>query len=499
MRLTARLAPLGRAAFVVLAGLAGLPPAAAIAQATPAAHAVPAPGAEDVFTQPGFGSVHVYAPAGAPSQVVLFVSGDGGWNLGVIPMARALVARGALVAGIDVRSLLAALARSSPCAYPAGSLEQLARAVELRARLAEYRVPILVGYSSGATLVYAALAQAPPESFKGAISLGFCPELSLRAPLCRGRGLVTRPKAKGAGFELDPFAGLGVPWVALSGEIDQVCSAATTVRFVAQVDSGRLVSLPHVGHGFSVTPRWQPQYLEAYRELAQSGPAAPASAPQAGAAGADSLADLGLVEVPATGPPRDLMAVLLTGDGGWAEIDKRVAARLARDGIPVVGWSSLKYYWTPRTPEAAAHDLARILEHYGRGFGKSRALLAGYSFGADVLPFLVSRLPAEARARVALVGLSQQASFEFHVSGWLGIETGRYRTLPEVERLAPVPVVCLRGEDESGSACRLLTGAHVRDVTLSGGHHFDGRYEAVAEALLAGLKEPRATLVPRTP
>jgi type IV secretory pathway VirJ component len=404
-------------------------------------------------------------------------------------MARRLQAEGALVVGIDIRTFLASLERSGACAYPAGNLEELSRAVQLRHRLPEYHPPILVGYSSGATLVYAVLAQAPPETFRGAISLGFCPDVSLHTPLCRGRGLVSRPKAKGTGADLDAFAGMGVPWVVLQGEIDQVCAPAQTARFVAQVDSGRLVSLPKVGHGFSVTPRWEPQYLDAYRRIVADATPAPPPAPAAGASGAtDELSRLGLVEVPAAGPERDLMAVVLTGDGGWAEIDKRVAARLAEGGIPVVGWSSLKYYWTPRTPEGAAHDLGRILERYGSLWGKRRVLLVGYSFGADVLPFLVCRLPGELRARVALVGLlglSEQASFEFHVAGWLGVETGHHPTMPEVARLDATPVLCLRGEDEADSACRLLHG--VRTVTLPGGHHFGGDYGRIADALLADL------------
>jgi type IV secretory pathway VirJ component len=467
------------AASAPAAPLVGAPPTRAVS-GTPAG---------ETFSFSPFGTVHVYAPPGVPTQVVLFISGDGGWNLGVIPMARRLQAESALVVGIDIRTFLASLERAGACAYPAGSLEELSRAVQLRHRLPEYHAPILVGYSSGATLVYAVVAQAPPETFRGAISLGFCPDVSLRRPLCRGRGLVSRPKAKGTGADLLAFRELGVPWAVLQGEIDQVCAPAQTARFVAQVGSGRLVSLPKVGHGFSVTPHWEPQYVEAYRRIAAD-TEPPAHPPDVGRVPTDDLATLGLVEVGAADPERDSMAVVLTGDGGWAEIDKRISARLAAAGIPVVGWSSLKYYWTPRTPEAAAHDLARILDHYGRLWSKSHFLLVGYSFGADVAPFLVSRLPPELRSRVALVsllGLSEQASFEFHVAGWLGVQTGHHLTVPEVSRLGATPVLCFRGEDEADSACRLLRGAAVRTVTLPGGHHFGGDYERIADAILADL------------
>ena len=477
-----------------------------------AASAAPAPSAADAFSFPGIGSVAVYAPIGPPQQVVLFLSGDGGWNLGVIPMAKRLAAEGALVAGVDIRRFFASLSAAAPCAYPAGTLEELSRAVQLRARLPEYHRPILVGYSSGATLVYAALAQAPVETFRGAISLGFCSDVPLATPLCRGRGLISRPLAEGHGRDLDPFAGLGVPWTVLHGEIDKVCAPDAASAFVSQVASGRIVRVPKVGHGFSVTSRWEPQYVEAYHAIAgepagSAAAAAPAGAPTAasGPAGApaagvapDDLAlrDLGLVEVAATAPATrpglgEVFAVILTGDGGWAEIDKSIAARLAAAGVPSVGWSSLVYYWTPRTPEAAAADLARAIEHYARRWQRRRVLLVGYSFGADVLPFLANRLPSDARSRVALaglVGLSPVASFEFHVTGWLGIDRGEHATVPEVKLMAPLPVVCVRGDDERDSACGALGGGTVRVVTLPGGHHFGGDYSRLAEELLSGVR-----------
>ncbi len=42
-------------------------------------------------------------------------------------------------------------------------------------------------------------------------------------------------------------------------------------------------------------------------------------------------------------------AVILSGDGGWAGLDKKVAAALAAQGIDVVGIDSLRYFWSERT------------------------------------------------------------------------------------------------------------------------------------------------------
>ena len=180
------------------------------------------------LTVPTFGTVTIYRPDTPPQQVVLFLSGDGGWNLGVIGMAERLRRAGALVVGIDIRAFVRSLESSKGCAYPAGALEELSRAVQLRFKLPRYQRPILVGYSSGATLVYAAIAAAPPETFAGAISLGFCPDIQIGTSLCAMRGLKatrSRRSSGDGGYDLAPFKESTVPWMVLQGETDQVCEA----------------------------------------------------------------------------------------------------------------------------------------------------------------------------------------------------------------------------------------------------------------------------------
>ncbi len=432
---------------------------------------------------PTFGTVTIYRGSVAPRQVVLFVSGDGGWNLGVVAMAEQLRDDGALVVGIDIRAFMKTLEASNRCAYPSGDFEELSRAIQLRFKLPVYKRPILVGYSSGATLVYAAITAAPPETFAGAISLGFCPDIELRTPLCHMRGLTAMKRPKGVGYDLSPYSGSTVPWMVLQGEVDQVCDASTTRKFAAATGATRLFSLPQVGHGFGVPSRWAPQFLEAYRAIAELG--LTRDVPRATT---PAVADLSLVEVPASSrADRKALVILLTGDGGWAEIDKSISAGLAAAGVPVVGWSSLDYYWTPRTPDSAAADLARIIDHYTTIWRKDRVVVVGYSFGADVASFLVNRLPERLRSRVtevALLGPSKTAAFEFYLASWLGggADT-RYPTIPEIERLS-VPVTCVFATDEPDSVCGKIRGARARSVAIGQGHHFGGEYGRLVESIL---------------
>jgi type IV secretory pathway VirJ component len=436
----------------------------------------------DTFKVPTFGQVVVYRPDKA-TEVVLFISGDGGWNKGVVSMAERLRDLGALVVGIDIRTFNASMRTSKRCAYPAGALEQLSRDIQLRYKFPEYIRPMLVGYSSGATLVYATVAAAPPETFSGALSLGFCPDLDEATPLCQMRGLKTTKKPKGVGFDLSPDPRLQVPWMVLHGESDQVCSPAATQAFVGSTGSSRLFSLPKVGHGFGVPANWEPQFVEAYRALVAT--TARHEPPRVSIPEVD---DLPLVEVPtAASSTRNEMAVIISGDGGWAELDKSVAAGLAEQGVPTVGINSLRYFWTPRAPDAVATDLAHIITHYSAAWHRDRTILIGYSFGADVLPFIVNRLEPAVRARVSgvvLLGLSTTAQFEFHVAEWLGQSSGpELSTVPEVDRLS-VPVTCVQGEDEEDSACGRIRNPRARVVTVGEGHHFGGEYERLANVIL---------------
>src|SRR5262249_51698400 len=113
---------------------------------------------QETFESPKFGTVHVYIPEGGIKQVALFADGDGGWNLGINDMVQLLANEGTLVAGISTVPYLAKLSASTEkCGYMAADFEDLGHAVEKRYALKSYTLPTLVGYSSGASLVYAAL------------------------------------------------------------------------------------------------------------------------------------------------------------------------------------------------------------------------------------------------------------------------------------------------------------------------------------------------------
>jgi len=458
-----------------------------------------------------FDDVRLFRPAGEVRQFVLLLSGADGFNDDDRARAEAMAARGAMVAGIAVTPFYQRLQREGgQCSFANGAFENLARHLQAYAQLPTYVTPMLAGRDVGGTLAYAMLAQAAPGTFSAALTLDFCPRLPYPLPLCRAHALDLRPLAPGPGSELLPKPPLPGPWVTLQRPSDSGCPEGAARAFVERLPQARVVSLPAKpppsaapstparaeakGRAKPASPtpddRAAPGYADAlpaftaaYAKLAER--RSTLSTPPA------SLSDLPVVEVPAAGgaPRGGRFAILLSGDGGWAGISQGIAAALARGGIPVAGFDSLRYFWTARTPQRVADDLDRLIRYYAAHWQRDDVLLIGYSQGADVLPFALNRLPAATRARVrqtTLLALGQKASFEFHVANWIG-PSGDHPIEPEASRLDAARTLCIYGTAERDSPCPRLAPNHVQAIALPGGHHFGGDYDRLADLIVSQL------------
>jgi type IV secretory pathway VirJ component len=193
-----------------------------------------------------------------------------------------------------------------------------------------------------------------------------------------------------------------------------------------------------------------------------------------------------LIETPAAAPG-DALAVLYSGDGGWGALDRGVAKVLAQDGVPVLGVNSLRYFLTRRSPQSTADDLAAELRRHQAQWDRRKIVLIGYSFGADALPAIVPLLPADLRAQikgVVLIGTGPSGDLMFHPASWLNRPTAdSFAVAPAVEALKGLPMTCIYGDKERLDICPTLPATTIRQVRLHGGHHFDGDYTGLGQAV----------------
>lgn len=189
----------------------------------------------------------------------------------------------------------------------------------------------------------------------------------------------------------------------------------------------------------------------------------------------------------------DTLAVLYSGDGGWGALDQKVARHLADNGVPTIGVNSLTYFSTKRSPVGAAQDLADALRAYEGQWGRKKVVLIGYSFGADALPAILPQLPAEPRAQVShvvLIGTGPTGDLRFHPVSWLNLAApDAFPVRPAIAALKDVEmkdvrITCIYGDKERADICPTLPDTEVAKIRLPGGHHFNGDYAALGEAVL---------------
>lgn len=426
-------------------------------------------GVADIDTMKG---APLVAPAGEPTAIVALISDLDGWTQARAAEADRLAHAGALVIGLDLPRYLEAVARppkegeeEEDCVFLAGDVEEYGRLAGKEMGLKSYRLPVLYGIGKGADIAYAMLSQAPANMFSGAVTLGFSGRAPLKKPLCDGPKTQTRD---GADLVLghDTPAPLQGEWrILTNGPAPEAVKS-----FVRDLPNADVVELD---------------------KGADVAAAAEDAAFDIGGGSPDAVNSLPLVLYPPKAPNAKGLVVFYAGDGGWRDLDKSVAEVLNDQGFGVVGVDTLRYFWNEKSPRELGDDLEAMVARYGRDWKADRLLLAGYSFGADVIPFAWPHASRALRDRVkllALLGLSKTADFEVSVSGWLGVGSGEHDVLKPASQLPMDRVLCVYGKDEleeadNDVACATDAIAPSARLELPGGHHFDEDYPALARRI----------------
>ncbi|MFI4970434.1 MAG: AcvB/VirJ family lysyl-phosphatidylglycerol hydrolase [Lysobacterales bacterium] len=429
-----------------------------------------------------FGSLHLSRPAGAIAHSVLLFSDSDGWGARQDRLVDGLAKQGAFVVGIDLPTYLKRMqAIDDKCSYPAGHVEEVAHWIERHEGLATYSVPLVIGDGAGATFAYALAAQAPAGTFEGLLTLGWDASLRFTKSFCAGDAGAMTVAANG-GFRVAPVAKMPLTWW------PQPFAPG------ARVD-GLGVPLTNAWHALGVLLPWLAA-TEPGNDLGRSWSRWRHREEATRAALPGDIADLPLTDIAPSANGKDpanahRIAIIITGDGGWAGLDRGVADALTADGVRVIGFSTLKFFWHKQTPDAAAAAIARVIAHYSQADADARFVLIGYSFGASLVPVIANRLPDAARQRVqggVMISPDDTAVFEIHVGDWFG-STRHDDALPIGPELAAskVPLVCVHGSDEDDSFCLKAQSAQVRVVALPGGHHYDGDYAALGALIVRSL------------
>ena len=412
-------------------------------------------------------------------------------------MTKNLVSQGAMVVGLDTHEYFKrAGCQKVKCLYPAGDFEILSVSLQKKYNFAQYFKPILVGYLSGAALVYGTLAQAPENTFKGAISISFCPIIKAKCMLCHGAGLSAHALTNKASCFLEPDPKLASSFFVLQGKNDKIFTSTETENFVHQIPSAELVVLPGEGHEFALEQNWLPQFTSLYKKVFNTPSYTEKKAKENTLLQKQKLlplpGNLPLTLIPAIKQDTLPMAFMISGDGGWTGFDHALGEQLAEKGMPVVGLDAQKYFWNAKTPEQATSDISGAIEHYMQQWNKKSFILIGYSFGACIAPFVVSRFSASLKQNLKgtfCLSPDETADFEIHIADMLQfITTEKYNVKDELEKIKALTPVCIFGDEESMEVRRNFSATGAKIVLLPGNHHYNNNFAGVSSNILKYLK-----------
>jgi type IV secretory pathway VirJ component len=199
--------------------------------------------------------------------------------------------------------------------------------------------------------------------------------------------------------------------------------------------------------------------------------------------------DLPVVITKAKTDKSDKFVLLISGDGGWNSFSQKLADSYAANGFNVVGLNSFKYFWKKKTPQETAADIAKLLNKYISEWHKEKIIICGFSFGADVTPFIYNDLPEAIKSKTTLVQLISPSSFtdfEIHLMDMLGSNNAsRSMDIASEAKLMDCPVICYYGAEEKEKPLSELKKSNFKIVILAGDHHYAKSYPEIAKNALS--------------
>ncbi len=182
----------------------------------------------------------------------------------------------------------------------------------------------------------------------------------------------------------------------------------------------------------------------------------------------------------------------ITGDGGFNNFSTELCTVINKAGYSITAINAKSYFWDKKTPGQTAKDITTYLDKQFKERKNQQLVLAGYSFGADVMPFIVNALPDSIKMKlVSVVLLSPSTSTDFEIH-WLDIFGSNKKrdmdVVAEINKMGLIKTVTIVGNDENIFPVKNIGLKNYRNESLPGGHHFDDDTGEVANTMMKFFK-----------
>jgi type IV secretory pathway VirJ component len=181
----------------------------------------------------------------------------------------------------------------------------------------------------------------------------------------------------------------------------------------------------------------------------------------------------------------------ISGDGGFNKFSTSFMQSLNKEGYAVIGLNSKDYFWNKKKPQEAATAIEDAINGSNKEWKKKSIVLIGYSFGADVSPFMVTHFSAALNNKIShliLLSPSSKTDFEIHILQMFGWGKDEGESVPaEVNKISK-RVTIIVGDDENEFPFDQLTTKNKQVVKMRGGHHYDGDVDALCRQVVQQIR-----------
>ena len=178
----------------------------------------------------------------------------------------------------------------------------------------------------------------------------------------------------------------------------------------------------------------------------------------------------------------------ISGDGGFTDFSSGLCSLINKSGYGITFFNSYTYFWNKKTPAQTANDIASYIERQFSKRNNQQFILTGYSFGAEIVPFVVNNLPDTVKKKLVstvLLSPSPSTDFEVHVWDMMGGKKKRSMdVVAEINKMEQQKTATIFGNKENDFPVSQIKLKNYSNENLPGGHRFEGNTEEVVKTML---------------
>lgn len=182
----------------------------------------------------------------------------------------------------------------------------------------------------------------------------------------------------------------------------------------------------------------------------------------------------------------------VSGDAGFNTFSKSFSNELFKRNYDITALDSKAYFWKPKTPEETTEKISDYLTEKLKGRKNQQIVLLGYSFGADILSFIVNGLPKNLHDKIVSVIFldpSKTADFEVSLQGMMFDKArGDFEVLPEINKMDVPKTLIIRSDIGLKFPVSEVTVSNFTEKHLPGNHRFNYNYSELSSLINQNIK-----------